>query len=277
MALALRVAAVAAERRLPIAGTPSTSSAARHRPRPSRGRRRSATCSCGCWRPDGRPSPALEALDQRRLLVRYLPEWRAVRNRPQRNAYHRFTVDRHLLETTANAAALTDRVSRPDLLLVGALLHDIGKGYPGDHTEAGIGMVGDIATRMGFAEADVAVLQSMVRLHLLLPETATRRDLADPATAERVAKAVGDRTTLELLAALTEADSLATGPSAWGAWKAGLVAELVERTGQLLAGSPVEPPTSWVTDEHRSLMTAVRRRRSSDRARRRRPAHGGGP
>ena len=85
--------------------------------------------------------PALEALDQRRLLERYLPEWAAVRNKPQRNPYHRFTVDRHLLEATANAATLAHRVGRVDLLLIGTLLHDIGKGFPGDHTEVGMTVV----------------------------------------------------------------------------------------------------------------------------------------
>ena len=81
--------------------------------------------------------PALEALDQRGLLVRLLPEWAAVRNRPQRNAYHRFTVDRHLLEAAARPPPWPAGSSRPDLLLVGALLHDIGKGFPGDHTDVG--------------------------------------------------------------------------------------------------------------------------------------------
>ncbi len=201
---------------------------------------------------------ALEALDQRRLLERYLPEWGAVRNKPQRNPYHRFTVDRHLLEATANAATMAHRVGRPDLLLVGTLLHDIGKGFPGDHTTVGITLVADVATRMGFAPEDVDTLVTMVRLHLLLPDSATRRDLDDPATAGRVADEVGNRATLELLAALTEADSLATGPSAWGPWKAGLVADLVERTCRLLAGEPVAPPAPWITDELRVIMDTVR-------------------
>ncbi len=184
----------------------------------------------------------IESLDQHGLLVRLIPEWAAVRNKPQRNAYHRFTVDRHLLEAAALAAELTDRVERPDLLLVGALLHDIGKGFPGDHTEVGIEVVGRIGTRMGFSPADVEVLVDLVRYHLLLPDTATRRDLDDPATVARVAAAAGNRLTLHLLAALTEADSRATGPSAWGAWKAGLVADLVERADKLLQG---EPPHRW--------------------------------
>src|SRR6202034_3306358 len=69
----------------------------------------------------------LESLDQHGLLVRLMPEWAAVRNKPQRNAYHTYTVDRHLLEAAALASTLTDRVERPDLLVIGALLHDIGK------------------------------------------------------------------------------------------------------------------------------------------------------
>jgi [protein-PII] uridylyltransferase len=201
---------------------------------------------------------ALEALDQRQLLERYLPEWAAVRNKPQRNPYHRFTVDRHLLEATANAATMTHRVSRPDLLLLGTLLHDIGKGFPGDHTEVGMVIGADMAARMGLPPDDVAAIVTMIRLHLLLPDTATRRDLDDPATAQRVADEVGDRSILELLAAMVEADSLATGPSAWGGWKAGLVADLVERTGQLLAGEPSPAPTPVITDDLETVMDTVR-------------------
>ncbi len=139
-----------------------------------------------------------------------------MRNKPQRNPYHRFTVDRHLLEATANAATMAHRVGRVDLLLLGTLLHDIGKGYPGDHTEVGMVVAADIAARMGLPPEDVATIVTMVRLHLLLPDTATRRDLDDPATARRVADEVGDRTTLDLLAAMVEADSLATGPLGLG-------------------------------------------------------------
>jgi [protein-PII] uridylyltransferase len=200
--------------------------------------------------------PVLEALDQKGLLVRLLPEWEAVRSRPQRNAYHRFTVDRHLCEAAVQAARFTRDVSRPDLLLVGTWLHDIGKGFPGDHTEAGMTVVEKIATRMGFEPDDVTVLVDMVRHHLLLPDVATRRDLRDPRTAELVAEAVGRRDVLELLAALTEADSLATGPAAWSEWKAGLVRELVSRAGHLLEGGTPPAPPSLVTDEIRALMAS---------------------
>lgn len=181
---------------------------------------------------------AVEALDQQRVWLRYLPEWGPVRNRPQRNAYHRFTVDRHLLETVARASSMQSSVSRPDLLLLGALLHDIGKGRGGDHTSIGIDLVGSLGPRLGLSAADVQLLQKLVRLHLLLPDVATRRDLSDPRTAQSVATAVGDQVTLELLAALTQADSLATGPAAWSPWKAGLVARLVAQVGAVLEGRP---------------------------------------
>ncbi len=198
--------------------------------------------------------PVLESLDQSGLLVRLLPEWETVSSRPQRNAYHRFTVDRHLCEAAANAATLTREVSRPDLLLVGAWLHDIGKGFPGDHTEAGIEVVGRIAPRMGFSPEDVEILVDLVRHHLLLPDVATRRDLDDPATVEAVASSVGDQQTLELLAALTEADSLATGPAAWGHWKARLVRDLVDRTARHLGGHRQPDTLTLPTPEHAVLM-----------------------
>src|SRR5262249_33936513 len=153
------------------------------------------------------------------------------------NAYHQFTVDRHLLEATANAADLAGRVKRPDLLIVAALLHDIGKGYPGDHTEAGVKLAPTIVARMGFSEADVATIVSLIEHHLLLPDVATRRDLDDPTTIERVAAAVGTAAPLPLLAALAEADPIAPGPSAWAHWKAQLVEQLVERVAQVLAGA----------------------------------------
>ncbi|MEV0406932.1 [protein-PII] uridylyltransferase [Actinoallomurus sp. NPDC050550] len=183
-----------------------------------------------------------EALDQAGLIVHLLPDWERVRNRPQRNPVHTFTVDRHLVETAARAAAHTRDVARPDLLLVGALLHDIGKGWPGDHSRTGAVMARDLGQRLGFDAADVRALEAIVRHHLLLPETATRRDLDDPVTIETVAEAVGDPVVLETLAALAIADGQATGPAAWGAWKARLVAELARRVAAVLAGAP--PPVA---------------------------------
>jgi len=187
--------------------------------------------------------PVLEALDQAGLLVRLIPEWARVRSRPQRDPVHRFTVDRHLIEAAAEAAALTRTVARPDLLLLGALLHDIGKGWPGDHTDAGVAVVRELAPRLGVPYGDSATLVAMVRHHLLLPDTATRRDLADPVTVRSVVSAVDSSADLlDLLHALSIADGRATGPAAWTDWKADLVAELVARARDALSGTPPPAP-----------------------------------
>lgn len=205
----------------------------------------------------GEPTTSVvETLDHWGLWSRVLPEWEPCRSRPQRNAYHRFTVDRHLCETAANAAGLAARVDRPDLLVVGALLHDIGKGYPPrDHTEVGVELLEVMAPRMGFDAADSEVLADLVRYHLLLPDVATRRDLSDDATIEHVAEAVRTESRLRLLHALTEADSIATGPAAWGDWKAGLVRELVDRTSLFLGGGDLgEVSGSFPSPAQRALM-----------------------
>lgn len=188
--------------------------------------------------------PVWEALDQVGIIAGLIPHWDVVRSAPQHNPVHRYTVDRHLLEAAVQASAFSRQVARPDLLLVGALLHDIGKGRPGqDHTDVGVVLVGGIAPHLGFDAADCELLVTLCRHHLLLPETATRRDLDDPATVQAVAAAVGSAEVLELLSALTEADALATGPLAWTPWKRGLVADLVVRVRGQLAGQapPVEP------------------------------------
>ncbi|MEI8083109.1 MAG: [protein-PII] uridylyltransferase, partial [Actinomycetes bacterium] len=148
----------------------------------------------------GKPAiPVWEALEQQNVISALIPQWEVVRSAPQRNPVHRFTVDRHLVETAVNASGRMRSVARPDLLVVGALLHDIGKGQGGDHTEVGIRIVTELAPRMGFDPQDSAVLVSVVRNHLLLPDTATRRDLTDPATAQMVADAVQTTEVLDLL------------------------------------------------------------------------------
>ena len=169
-------------------------------------------------------------------MARLIPEWAPVRSRPQRNSFHRFTVDRHLVEAVVQASRLTREVGRPDLLLVGALLHDLGKGYPGDHTTPASRSTEKVAPRLGFTPADVDVLVALVREHLLLPSVATSRDLSDPVTITTVARAVGSREVLELLAALTKADSLATGEAVWSTWKEELLDELVGRVDAELRG-----------------------------------------
>jgi [protein-PII] uridylyltransferase len=180
-----------------------------------------------------------EALDQEEIIIRWLPEWSSVRSLPQRNVMHRHTVDRHMVETAVHAAALTRTVHRPDLLLIAALFHDIGKGAAENHSNRGARLIEPLARRIGFSDSEVETLRLLVQHHLLLSATATRRDLDDPATIAAVIAVIPDLQTLELLHALSVADGEATGSGAWSEWKATLVADLVQRVRVAMTGTTV--------------------------------------
>ncbi|GAA3040920.1 [protein-PII] uridylyltransferase [Gordonia defluvii] len=192
----------------------------------------------------------VEALDRMGLWGRLFPEWDFVRDLPPRDAVHVWTVDRHLLETVARAAPLTTRVSRPDLLLLGALVHDIGKGRGGDHSETGARMARVIGTRLGLWPSEVDLLADIVTHHLLLARTIARRDVDDPQTADYVAAKVGGSPVLlEILGALAQADALATGPGVWSDWKQTLTARLVANTAMTIAGLDVVEPAPLSAEE----------------------------
>lgn len=252
-ALALRVAATAARTGMPVAaGTLATladTAPELRRPWP-----RAALDELLSLLGAGRPAvDVIEAMDRTGLWGRLFPEWGAVRDLPPRDRAHVWTVDRHLVETVAHAARLTTTVARPDLLLLGSLLHDLGKGRGEDHSVVGAALAEQIGSRLGLWPSDVTLLSTVVRHHLLLPHTATRRDLDDPATAQRVVDTIdGDQVVLELLVALAEADALATGPGVWSEWRAALVVDLADRCRAVLAGRPVSRPEP-LSEEHRSL------------------------
>jgi [protein-PII] uridylyltransferase len=195
-----------------------------------------------------------ESIDQYGVVDALLPEWKRVRYLAPQSPVHRFTVDRHLVQTCVEVAPFIEGVERPDLLVTAALLHDIGKGGDDDHSAVGEPIARDICTRIGFLEADVQTIARLVRHHLLLIDAATSRDLDDPATIAAVAIAVGDVATLELLAVLTEADALATGPKAWSPWRKQLVETLVERVTRhlhLYGAAPEPVVTELHPEPHR--------------------------
>ena len=198
-------------------------------------------------------SDALAEADHVGLLAAHLPEWHHVRGRPQRNALHRYDLDSHGAEAVVALHALRrddtlrriwERLDHPDSLVLATWLHDVGKAWPGDHSEAGAEVARSWLHDMGFLEATSERVARLVRHHLLLPDVATRRDLDDASEIEFVAKVVGDTETLDALYLLTLADGRATGPAAWSPWKDNLLATLHERVRRHLTGAPVDVPGS---------------------------------
>lgn len=203
-----------------------------------------------------------ETLDETGALTALLPEWDEVRLLPHASVVHRFTVDRHLVETCLAAATLIRTVGRPDVLMVAALLHDIGKGSTGEpgegHCEVGAPIARRIAARMGFDEHEVDLIGALVRWHLLLPETATTRDPDDPQTVRVVVDRIHDREELGLLAALTEADARATSEKAWTTWRAGLIRALVLRSSAALTENVVVEPAPHAISVDEAEAASVR-------------------
>ncbi len=175
-----------------------------------------------------------ETLEETGALTRILPEWERVHSLPHASVIHRFTVDRHVVETCIEASELIRTVARPDVLMVAALLHDIGKGGLTEHSVAGEPIARAAARRMGFDTECVDLIALLVRWHLLLATTATTRDPDDPATVDLVASTLGSAEALSLLTALSEADAKATSPKAWSSWRAGLITDLARRAHSAL-------------------------------------------
>jgi len=189
-----------------------------------------------------------EALDLHGIIEKWFPEWSILRSAPQFNALHEFTVDRHLIECVVQAQSFVRTVERPDLLLVAAFLHDIGKCQDGDHSEIGAEMTRVMAPRMAFDLADTEILERLVLHHLLLPDIATKRDLDDPEVIINVASKVRDTQTLDLLLALSLSDSRATGPSLRSQWREGLLRDLSRRVRLHLTGETRTPESVEVTE-----------------------------
>lgn len=191
--------------------------------------------------------PMLEMADHAGLFAALFPEWDRIRCRPQRNIYHRYTVDAHLFHAAeeagkllhsedplvaANAADLGP--GDTDLLMLAALFHDMGKGGDEDHSVLAERLVVGPAERLGLSDEAAQTLKWLVRNHLLLVDVAMKRDLSDETMLLELVSKVGDERRLRLLYLLTVADGLATGPAAWGPWKASLINELAGRLRHLL-------------------------------------------
>lgn len=195
--------------------------------------------------------PVWEALDLAGCISRWIPSWEPIRARPQHNLVHRHTVDRHLVQTVAEAQPHLTRVDRPDILLLACLFHDIGK-LPGagvHHAARGAPIAREAVEAMGLNESDAALVEHLVRHHLTLAGLATKRDHADPATLNALVEAVQGRADiLELLRCLTEADARAAGPAAWSPWRAQLINSLAGHAEGLLVDEGTRVDVTHLVD-----------------------------
>ncbi|MDQ4149405.1 MAG: ACT domain-containing protein [Actinomycetota bacterium] len=227
--------------------------------------------------PEGRRS--FRVLEQTGALARAIPEWEHISCLPQRNVYHRNAVDVHSFETAAELARfapgtpepesasnwelLTRRVAvdaadRWDLLLLAALLHDIGKGADEDHSMRGEALARKAAERIGLEGVDVDDVAWLVRNHLLLTKSAVRRNLDDESLIVELGEMIASVDRLRLLYLLSASDGLATGPSAWTDWTAALVADLFTRVFHVLErGELVSRDASHIAEERFQTLSAA--------------------
>ncbi len=199
------------------------------------------------------------------LLTAYLPEFEQIRALAQHDVYHVFTVDRHLLQTVAELKKLSLNktpfagVESPHVLVLAALLHDIGKGHHEDHAQRGGKLVAGIAKRLGLTEAETSCLSFLVEKHLFLTVTALRRDLEDDAFIRQCAEQIQTPERLTMLYLLSIADAKATGPTAWTEWKGALLLEISLKIAHLLERKDATLPdksqgAGWMLEQVRALM-----------------------
>jgi len=209
---------------------------------------------CRSW---GRVATTFREMHELGFLGRYLPEWGALTCLVQYDVYHKFTVDQHSLLAVENLEALApgqsaesesiaevmNEVERPDLLMLGMLLHDVGKGKGHGHVAKGIPLIEALTARLGLPAEDADRIIFLVGHHLTMSHTAQRRDIDDPKTIEALAGACVTPERLRMLYLLTFADMRAVGPGIMTGWQAQILGDLFGRTLRRLTGGPAEPPS----------------------------------
>jgi len=208
---------------------------------------------CRSW---GRVATTCREMHELGFLGRYLPEWGALTCLVQYDVYHKFTADQHSLLALEHLEALApgqsdeegiarvvNDVERPDLLMLGMLLHDIGKGRGHGHVAKGIPLIEALTARLALPADDADKVVFLVAHHLTMSHTAQRRDIDDPKTVEALAEVCRTPERLRMLYLLTSADMRAVGPGVMTGWQAQILGELYSRTLVRLTGGQVEPPS----------------------------------
>lgn len=204
----------------------------------------------------GRVASTLRRMHDTGVLGAYLPEFGALTCLVQYDHYHRYTVDQHsllaveVLEGLGSGrgrdgdelARIVAELDRPELLMMGLLLHDIGKAHGHGHVAKGVPLIRALTRRLNLDPEDAATVEFLVEHHLLLSHVAERRDIDDPKTVEQLAAQVRHPAWLTMLYLLTCADIRAVGPGVWTPWRGALLRELYARTRLRLTGRPPKPP-----------------------------------
>jgi len=197
----------------------------------------------------GNPERGLRRMNELGLLAAFIPEFAPIVAMMQFNMYHHYTVDEHtiqcishlsqiereeLIEELPIASGILKKGVNRKVLYVALLLHDIGKGRPEDHSVLGAQIARVVAPRLGLNKKECETVEWLIRNHLLLSDTAQKRDIAEPRTVTGFAKAMKTVERLDLLTVLTVCDIRGVGPGTWNNWKAVLIRNLYAATRDAL-------------------------------------------
>jgi [protein-PII] uridylyltransferase len=197
----------------------------------------------------GNPERALRRMNELGVLAAFIPEFEPIVAMMQFNVYHHYTVDEHtiqcisqlaqiergeLVEELPVASGILEAGVNRRILYVALFLHDIGKGRPEDHSIVGARIARKVAPRLGLDAEESETVEWLVRHHLLMSDTAQKRDIAEPRTVRDFARAVRSRRRLDLLTVLTVCDIRGVGPNTWNNWKATLLRRLYRDTADAL-------------------------------------------
>jgi [protein-PII] uridylyltransferase len=221
---------------------------------------------CRSW---GRVALTLSEMHELGVLGRYLPEFGALTCLVQYDVYHKFSADQHSLlavehlealapgqsAESEGAAQVFTEVDKPGLLLLGMLLHDIGKARGHGHVAKGIPLVQELTARIGLSADDAGMVTFLVAHHLTMSHIAQRRDIDDPRTIGDFADTVGDPQCLRMLYLMTFADMRAVGPGVLTGWQAAILHELYTRTlARLTGGREAKPNRVQLVERLREVV-----------------------
>lgn len=224
----------------------------------------------------------LRRMNQQGILQRYLPIWAPLVGKMQHDLFHIYTVDAHTIQVVNNlrlmtyedageekyplAAAVIRQLPELDLLYVAGLFHDIGKGRGGDHSELGAIDAREFCQNHGYDEKDTALVEWLVRNHLLMSSTSQRKDITDPDVITEFALSMGNVNYLNYLFVLTVADINATNPNLWTSWRASLLRQLYTETRRALRRGLEKQANreEWINSTRRMAMFMLHQRHYND-------------